>query len=135
MNIQKVIKNLQQDVYCRVKCSKIHGVGVFAIKDIPKGINPFKITKKGDKSVGILDKDIEKLNPEVKQMIHDFFQKEKDNKWYIPVSGLNSIDVSFYMNHSSKPNIKVTEGKESFVTFKSLKLIRKGEELTINYET
>ena len=31
-------KNLKEDVYCRIKPSKKHGVGVFAIKDIPKDI-------------------------------------------------------------------------------------------------
>ena len=34
--------NLKNNVYCRISRSKIHGVGVIAIKDIPKGINPFK---------------------------------------------------------------------------------------------
>jgi len=41
---KKLIKNLENDIYCRIKPSKKHGVGVFAIRDIPKGINPFKIT-------------------------------------------------------------------------------------------
>lgn len=33
---QKLLQNLNQ-VYCRLMPSKIHGVGVFAIKDIVKG--------------------------------------------------------------------------------------------------
>ena len=39
---RKIIHNLRNNVYCRISRSKIHGVGVIAIKDIPKGINPFK---------------------------------------------------------------------------------------------
>ena len=36
-----VIEFLKNNYYCKLKPSLIHGVGVFAIKDIPKGINPF----------------------------------------------------------------------------------------------
>lgn len=134
MSVQKLLKNLHKDVYARIKCSKLHGVGVVAIRNIPKGTNPFKRSSTAHKDVGIDDKHIEKLDPEVKKMVHDFFQKE-DNKWYLPQAGLNSIDVSFYMNHSDKPNIKVTDGKERFVTFIAARAIKKGEELTINYNS
>jgi len=34
------LKRLEK-VYCRLAPSSVHGVGIFAIKDIPKGINPF----------------------------------------------------------------------------------------------
>tara|TARA_B110000908_G_C10240481_1_gene445785 strand:+ start:1986 stop:2396 length:411 start_codon:yes stop_codon:yes gene_type:complete len=136
MSAKKVLNNLQKNIYCRIRCSKIHGVGVVAIRDIPKGINPYLLATKSQKTVGILDKDIEKLEPEVKAMVHDFFQKEDDDKWYLPVSGLNSIDSSFYMNNnSSNPNVKVLDADESFVTFRTLRKIKKGEELTINYNS
>ena len=36
---KKLIKNIEIDIYCRIKPSKKHGVGVFAIRDIPKSIN------------------------------------------------------------------------------------------------
>jgi SET domain-containing protein len=135
MERQNLLKNLQKDVYARIECSKIHGVGVVAIKDIPKGTNPYKRSSTAHKDVGISDKYIEKLKPEVKKMVHDFFQKEDDGKWYLPQAGLNSIDVSFYMNHSDKPNIKVTDAKERFVTFRAAHNIKKGDELTINYNS
>ena len=41
---QDILKNLE-NTYCRIRTSKINGVGVFAIKDIPKGINPFNKAK------------------------------------------------------------------------------------------
>lgn len=44
MSKKVLLKNLQNDIYCRIKPSKKHGVGVFAIKDIPKNTNPFKTT-------------------------------------------------------------------------------------------
>ncbi len=132
--MEKVLKNLRNDIFCRIRCSKIQGVGVVAIRDIPKGKNPFKQVSNTDRNIGIPNKYIDRLDPEVKKMVHDFFQKEDDDKWYIPTSGLNSIDISFYMNHNKKPNIRVVDGKSQFVNFSALRKIKKGEELTINYE-
>jgi deoxyribodipyrimidine photolyase-like uncharacterized protein len=40
---KKLINNLD-NTYVRIMTSKLHGVGVFAIKDIPKGTLPFQYT-------------------------------------------------------------------------------------------
>ncbi len=42
MTKEELIKHLKNDVYCRLGVSKISGIGVIAIKDIPKGTNPFR---------------------------------------------------------------------------------------------
>ena len=39
---QTILEHLKNNIYCRLKPSKIHGVGVFAIRNIPKNTNPFK---------------------------------------------------------------------------------------------
>src|ERR1700722_14347341 len=39
---KKLIKDLEENVYCRLQPSKVHGIGIFAIRDIPKGKNLFK---------------------------------------------------------------------------------------------
>ncbi|MEN9899177.1 MAG: hypothetical protein RLZZ152_221, partial [Pseudomonadota bacterium] len=36
----RILKHLQTEVYCRLGVSPIHGIGVFAIRDIPKGTQP-----------------------------------------------------------------------------------------------
>jgi len=36
----RILKHLQTEVYCRLGISPVHGIGVFAIKDIPKGAKP-----------------------------------------------------------------------------------------------
>lgn len=46
MSKQKLLKHLENDIYCRIGVSKISGVGVIAIKDIPSGTNPFKTLSK-----------------------------------------------------------------------------------------
>jgi hypothetical protein len=34
----RVLEHLQTEVYCRLGISKVHGIGVFAIRSIPKGL-------------------------------------------------------------------------------------------------
>ena len=102
-----LLKNLKNDVYCRIKPSKRHGVGVFAIKNIPKNKNPFRITGENcikQRVLNIKREDVNKLDKEVKKMVEDFYH-EQDGIFGIPYRGLNSNDISFYMNTSKKPNI------------------------------
>ena len=35
------LQALDTTTYCRIGVSKVHGIGVRAIRDIPKGIDPF----------------------------------------------------------------------------------------------
>jgi len=132
-----LIKNLKEDVYCRIKPSKKHGVGVFAIKDIPKNVNPFSYTNNKcikSKIINISQDEIKSIPNEVKKMIDDFYHKENDI-YGIPYKGLNANDISFYMNTSSKPNVGFeSDDKCSMIVFKSLRKIQKGEELFINYD-
>ena len=136
--MEKLITNIKNKTYCRIKPSKINGVGVFAIKDIPKKTNPFYLTD--NKSINhkykkILKKDLKNVDIEVKKIIDDFFYKEDDDSYYIPLLGLNSLDISFYMNHSIKPNIEIVKSYNyDTLIFKTNKKIKKNEELLINYD-
>ena len=132
-----LIKNLKEDVYCRIKPSKKHGVGVFAIKDIPKDINPFKLTGNQcikSKVINISEEEVNSFPSEVKKMVNDFYHNE-DGVYGIPYKGLNANDISFYMNTSTNPNVGFeSDNKCSMVVFKTLRKIKKGEELLINYD-
>ena len=114
--------------YCRLKPGK-HGVGVFAIRDIPSNINPF-LNCRRVKWLKFKEKEIEKLPNEIVEMIRQFYGTDK-NHYYIPYHGLNGNDISFYLNHSDKPNISAD--KKDTQVFKTLKTIKKGEELFIDY--
>ena len=48
----------------------------------------------------------------------------------IPTSGLNSMDMAVYMNHSKSPNLKFMEDG----SLVALKNIEPGEELFIDYD-
>ena len=105
-----------------------YGVGVFAIRDIPKNTNPFLNCRKV-RWFKFTKKEISKLPSEVAKMIKEFYGTD-GNFHYIPSHGLNGNDISFYMNHSRKPNIWSKGGDEKFLT---LRWIKRGEELFLDY--
>ena len=122
------------DVYCRVDASKVHGVGVFAVKDIPKDTNPFIHLGKPAKLIKISHADVKKLPISVQSMLNDYLDREENN-WYIPSDGLNNMNLSFYMNHKNNPNVDVAYLKnDELVGFVTNRKIKKGEELFINYQ-
>jgi len=135
---KKLLNNLQNDIYCRIKPSKKHGVGLFAIRDIPENTNPFKVSS-GEclkhKVINVHEDKINKLEKGVKKLVNDFYHNE--NGYYgIPYNGLNANDISYYMNHSNKPNIKLEDNTRcGMVIFKSKRKIKSGEELLIDYNS
>lgn len=132
MNKKQLLQSLAENVYARLGVSRIEGVGVFAIRDIPKGKNPFIGSYMGHlrgKSVGFSPKELASLHPEVKKMIADFFVEE-EGKVYIPTCGLNRLDISFFVNHSVHPNLEEDTKNGGF---RALQDIAAGEELTIDY--
>lgn len=124
---QKLLKNLV-NTYCRLGISKRHGVGVFAIRHIPKNTNPFLGCRK-TRWFKFKNSEISILPKDVIRMIKEFYVSD-NGFYYIPYHGLNGNDISFYLNHSSKPNVWSKNLDEDFLTLRSIK---KGEELFLDY--
>jgi SET domain-containing protein len=132
---QRLLASLRKDVYCRVMPSPLSGVGVFAIRDIPKDTDPFKNTTgrcpKYD-IVELVDEDVKTLHPEVRKMLKDFCKNDK--VYDVPYLGLNSLDITFYMNHSNQPNMQLVEEEGcEYITFRTKRTIKQGEELLLDY--
>ena len=129
MNKSDFLYAARYHTYCRLKPSTVcDGIGVFAIKKLPKGFYPFsgcynKCLK--------LHKDVIELLPdeEVKKYIKDLSGFEKDHYW-VPRCGMNAVDMSFFINHSITPNIYENNG-----IFRTTRDIEIGEELTVDYRT
>ncbi len=131
MNIQdKIIRNLK-NTYCRIQPSKIHGIGVFAIRDIPKNTNPFKGFER-QKWAEININKLKNVDKNVLKMIDDFYVIEKDGTVEVNETGLNGMNISYLPNTSSNPNAKRINGGHDTIT---LKKIKKGEEITVDYGT
>ena len=130
---KKILKAFNNDVYCRIGLSKIHGVGVIAIKSIPFGIDPFAGCQNYKKTLHINSKQIKKLPRKIQDYVKDFFPLEK-GYYKFPDYHPQQIDASYYMNHSDNPNIDSFTTPDGVITFKSNKKIYADDELTVNYK-
>ncbi len=129
MNKKQFLKSLS-DVYCRIGRTK-HGVGVVAIRPIPKGVNPFKHCDTFGSVLEIPEKELDAAPaPEVaKNLVRDFCALQ-DGMYHVPNYSIDAVDKSYFLNHSRKPNMKTADHGETFVTARN---IRTGEELTSDY--
>lgn len=114
-------------VYVRLKPSKIHGVGVFALRDIPKGTYVFH----GDDSemVWVRASAISRLSKEAKKLYQDFCVT-RDGQYGCP-KNFNLLTLAWYLNHLKRPNVAADKNYDFFTTRK----IKRGEELTADYDT
>ena len=118
-------------VYTRIKRSKVHGVGVFAIRPIKKGTCIFY--GDDDELVWIKEDKIRNLPRALKKLYADFcvLKKKKNGKFYGCPRNFNVLTVSWYINHSRRPNVACDKNFNFF----ALKNIKVGEELTADYYT
>jgi SET domain-containing protein len=128
-NLQsKLLEHLKNEVYCKLGVSTVHGIGVFALKKIPAGATPLR-TLRGHREIKVSMNALKGLPKAVREHVEAFCYTDGDTV-LIPTSGLNSMDMAVYLNHSKRPNLKFL-GDGSLV---SLKAIRPGEELFIDYD-
>lgn len=127
------MKNLpHKNVYTRLGISKINGVGVIALKNIKKGTNIF-YGDEDSKMVWIGKEKLKNLPIEIKRLYNDFcVTKKKGNKivYGCPLN-FNMLTVAWYLNDSDKPNVYCGDD----YLFYALRDIKKGEELTVNYDS
>lgn len=113
---------LNKQVKCKLAPSKIHGVGVFAIRDIRKGE---KMYCKGSPNAKKYQGDISVLRPEIRELIlQRWTTADKDFPFLSPNDDARLIS---FMNHSDTPNYD----KYNDI---ALKEIKRGEEITEKYD-
>ena len=116
--------------YARIAPSK-YGVGVVAIRDIPKGTDPFMGPRK-QKWFRANMKDFKHADREIIKMIDDFYIVQKNGDVWVNEDGLNGLHLRWFLNHSTKPNLFTTD---EALSFKAIRKIKKGEPLTYDYRT
>jgi|SRR5208282_599762 len=114
-----------EGVYVRLQPSQIHGVGVFAIKDIPKGTHIFP--DDDEELVWIQKRVLARLSAEERKLYDDFCIIRGD--LYGCPQSFNKLTPTWYFNESSAPNMAA----DSDYRFYALRHINKGEELTVDY--
>ena len=109
-------------VKTQLKNSRIHGVGIFADEDIPKGTAIWRDCKGFDLEYSV--EAVDKLPTAAREQVISRAYTSMDNgKWV-----LDGDDARF-MNHSSHPN---TKNGDKWTTIAS-RAIARGEELTCDY--
>ena len=105
-----------------VKPSKIHRWGVYAGEEIPARRKVVEYT--GQR---ISRKETKRRSDEQHRMIYLF---TLDNYWTL--DGAVGGSGAEYINHCCEPNL-VTEIRQRHILYMSKRVIRKGEELTVDY--
>jgi SET domain-containing protein len=128
MTKEQLLQELSHETYVALKPSAVHGIGVFAIVDIPKGCR--KIFSKGvGEWVKLPIADVEKLPGHSRSLIETYCLYDEDH-YYVPDYGFKVMDIVNYLNHSSAPNIaSVNEGED----FEAMVDIPAGTELLVDY--
>jgi SET domain-containing protein len=130
MTKEALLKDLQQDTYVMIKPSPLHGIGVFAIRDIPKGTRNIFSQGVGE-WIKLTIAEVEALPKHSKDLVenHCLFDEEH---YYVPDYGFKLVDLVIYLNHSATPNvISINEGE----FFEAIQDIKTGEELLVDYGT
>jgi hypothetical protein len=132
MNRKQTIRRILRESYCRLAPSTIHGVGVFAVRDIPRGIDPFAIRMRYPRGwVAINPLELERAPAGLRNLLASLFVPDADGAFRIPVLGTNLVDIGAYLNHSDRPNVRTPDGHR----FLTRRRIRGGEEMTVDYAT
>jgi hypothetical protein len=114
---------LNDTVWATLGPSKIHGIGVVAIRDIPKGIEFTDYRYPSYKRKSYPFESFEMLEESIQNLLIDrIILTDQTRSVYSPNS---DQDLRAYMNHSDHPN---TDG------VRTIRKINKGEELTENYK-
>jgi SET domain-containing protein len=114
-------------VYARIGPSRIHGVGVRAIRDIPAGTLVFQ--GESERAVWVSRAAVRRL-PRATRALYEDFGMVSGDRIGVPPS-LNMLSVGWYVNHADRPNVEAGDDGR----FRALRRIRSGEELTADYRT
>ena len=130
MKRQALIKQLAESTYVMIQPSTIHGIGVFAIRDIPKGTQDIFSQGFGD-WIEVSREEVEALPEHSRALVenHCLFDEKS---YFIPEYGFKMVDLVIYLNHSDTPNvISINDGER----FEAIRDIKVGEELFVDYGT
>ncbi len=130
MNKAALLKQLAESTYVMIKASPVHGIGVFAIRDIPKGTQDIFSQGVGE-WIEVSKEEVEALPKHSRDLVenHCLFDEQS---YFIPDYGFKLVDLVIYLNHSDTPNVvSINDGER----FEAIRDILVGEELFVDYGT
>ena len=128
MTKAELLNELQHETYVSLKPSATHGIGVFAIRDIPRGTRAI-FSKETGEYIRLSMAEVAALPAHSRDFIETYYLYDADH-YFIPAHGCKVMDMANYLNHSASPNIvSVDEGR----WFEATRNISEGEELFVDY--
>ena len=130
MNKEALLKQLAESTYVMIKASPVHGIGVFAIRDIRKGTQDIFSQGVGE-WIEVSKEEVDALPKHSRDLVenHCLFD---DKSYFIPDYGFKLVDLVIYLNHSDTPNVvSINDGER----FEAIRDIACGEELFVDYGT
>ena len=113
-----------------IKPSPLHGIGVFAIRSIPKGTRDLFSQGVGE-WIKLTNAEVEALPKHSRDLVenHCLFD---EGHYFVPDYGFKLVDLVIYLNHSDTPNVISINAGEFFEATRD---IAEGEELLVDYGT
>jgi hypothetical protein len=145
----ELLDHLAHRSYVKLAPSPIAGVGVFAVIDIPAGVDPFCMPnahiRAPERPVEVQFVELLRSCPDVVidhvLEFHDANDESGtgemlDSDYWINANGMASLDASWYLNHSETANIQALPAEdEGFTTYLTSRAVSAGEELLLDYRT
>ena len=130
MTKEELLQELAGNTWVMLKPSPIEGIGVFALRHIPKGCRDMfgKPDDAGDWNT-VSKNEIETLPAHAQFLVGNYCLYDEEN-YFVPAHGFKKIDISLFLNHSDQPNIISVNDGDYFETTRDIK---EGEELVIDY--
>jgi hypothetical protein len=126
----RLIAELHHDTWVMLRPSKIAGVGVIAVRDIPKGCRTiFSQPDTADDWVMMTRAEVDALPDASRHMVENYCVYDADH-YYVPAAGFKKVDLAYFLNHSAEPNV---QSIDHGACFEALRDIRAGEELFLDY--
>ena len=125
-----LLQELSGNTWVMIKPSPIAGIGVFALRDIPRGCRDmFGKPDDAGEWITVSKNEVESLPAHAQFLVGNYCLYDEEN-YFIPAAGFKKIDLSLFLNHSDEPNIISVNDGDYFETTRDIK---EGEELVIDY--
>ena len=132
MSRAHLLEELRHHTYVMLRPSPVEGVGVFAVRDIPRGCRDmFGPPDPEGTWVELARAEVDALPAHARHLVETYCLFDEARYW-VPARGFKLMDLACYLNHGDAPNVaSLGDG----ACFEALRDIAAGEELLIDYGT
>ena len=121
---------LADDTWVMLQPSPVAGVGVFAVRDIPKGCRRmFSDPDAPEDWISVPRDDVDALPEHARALVENYCLYD-EQQYFVPARGFKKMDLSLFLNHSDAANLRSVEDG---AWFEATRDIAAGEELFVDY--